>query len=112
MQSFSGISLDEQLARHIEMQEYLSSAGGARLSQLVKPFEEIFIESIDKQVEFVRSIPLWPLRGAYWFFIRRRLWHNKSVLQQHQRGMIKLPNELSWGGSGDADSVLRAGPKD
>jgi hypothetical protein len=93
-QSFSNIVLDEQWSRHVEMENFLMDAGGAQLVQLDVSFEDQFVSAIKKQVGYVRSLCLWPLCGPYWFFVRRRLWHNKTIEQQHARGMIKLPNEL------------------
>jgi len=93
-QSFSNITLDEQWKRHVEMKNYLIEVGQAKLTRIDRPFNEIFTESIRKQMKFIRSLWLWRFRGAYWFFVRRHLWHNKSIKTQHEKGMIKLPNEL------------------
>jgi hypothetical protein len=94
-QSFSNIPLDEQWFRHVEMENFLMDAGGAQLVQLDGSFEDEFVSAIKKQVGYVRSLCLWPLRGPYWFFVRRRLWHNITIKEQHEKGMIKLPNESS-----------------
>jgi len=48
-----------------------------------------------QQIDYIRGISLWPFRGAYWYFIRKQLWHNKSIKNQHEKGMIKLPNQLA-----------------
>jgi len=93
-QSFSNITLGEQWGKHIEMRNYLIKMGQAKLVRIEGQFDEIFVESIRKQMKFIRSLRLWRFRGAYWFFVRRHLWHNKSIKEQHKKGMIKLPNEL------------------
>ncbi len=94
LQSFSGLSLDGQWNQHLQMENYLMDVGGALLVQNDRPFEDCFVDTIRKQVEFVRSLSFWPLRGTYWFFIRRRLRHNLSIQTQHDKGLIMLPNEL------------------
>jgi hypothetical protein len=93
-QNFSNMSFDQRWNQHIEMENYLMDMGQAQLIKEDRPFEQIFTEAIRKQMKFIRSIPFWPLRGVYWHFIRRRIWRNKSIETQHERGMIKLPNEL------------------
>lgn len=94
-QTFSNTNLDKQWYRHIEMENYLMDVGQAQLVQQDKPFENIFLDAIRKEVKFIRSLWLWPFRGAYWFFIRKHLWHNRSIKELRQKDMIKLPNELS-----------------
>lgn len=93
-QSFSPVSLEEQWNQHLQMENYLMDIGSAILVQNDKPFEDCFIDTIRKQVEFVRSISLWPLRGIYWFYVRRKLWHNLSIQAQHDKGLIVLPSEI------------------
>lgn len=36
-------------------------------------------ESILEQVAYIKELPLWYLRGAYWYFISRSLNVNKKV---------------------------------
>lgn len=93
-QSFSRVDLDQQWNRHIEAENYLIDVGGAQLVNLDIEFEKEVVEAGRKQNEFIRSIPLWYLRGCYWYFLRKHLWHNKSIEAQHKQGMIRLPNEL------------------
>jgi hypothetical protein len=95
LQSFSPVTLDGLWARHIEVENYLMDVGGARLVQKEFNLEEELVSSVRRQNAYTRSIPFWYLRVAYWYFIRRHIWHNKSVKQQHEKKMIKLPNELA-----------------
>ncbi len=98
-QSFSPVNQDEQWNQHLQMENYLMDTGGATLVQNDKPFEECFVDAIRRQVNFISSISLWPLRGIYWFYVRRQMWHNQSIQAQHDKGMIRLPNELSNSGN-------------
>jgi hypothetical protein len=95
MQTFSPVTLDELWAKHIEAENYLMDAGRAQLVQKEFIIEKEFIDSCRRQNAYTRSIPLWYLKGAYWYLIRRNIRHNKSVKQQHEKKMIKLPNEFS-----------------
>lgn len=95
MQTFSNTSFDDRWYKHIEMENYLVDNGQAQLVQIDKPLEKCFVDAILEQMKFVQSIPLWPFRAPYWYFIRKSLWHNKSIKIQHEKGMINLPNELS-----------------
>jgi len=95
LQSFSKIDLNEQWARHIKMENYLIDGRGVELVAPDVQFEDYFIDFIHRQMEFVMSIPLWFLRGVYWFFVRRYLYHNKTIKEQYEKGMIRLLKE-SW----------------
>jgi hypothetical protein len=95
LQTFSKLSLDERWYRHVEMENYLIDTGGAGLIQMDVSFEKEFSDASQKRINYICSIPLWPFRGAYWYFVRRHLWHNKSIKTQHEKGMIKLPNQLT-----------------
>jgi hypothetical protein len=95
LQTFSNVSPDDQWHKHVEMENFLMDEGGARFVQLDVTFEDSLTNTIRKQIECIRSIPLWPCWAPYWFFVRKNLRHNKSVRLQHQKGMIKLPNELT-----------------
>jgi len=94
-QTFSRITLDEQWCRHIEMENFLMDVGDAKLVYTEIQFEKCFVNDVRKEIRYIRSISYWYLLGAYWYFIRRNLWHNKSIKTQHEKGMIKLPNEMS-----------------
>lgn len=93
MQSFSVPSLDDRWARHLLMEEHLIDQGGAQLSRFDVSFEDALIRSTERLVEHVRSLWFWPLRGLWWYFVRRRQWHDVSISTQRERGWIRLPNE-------------------
>lgn len=95
LQSFSKLSLDERWYRHVEMENYLIDTGGAELIQMDVSFEKELFDAAQKQIKYVRTIALWPFRGVYWYFIRKHLWHNKSIKTQHEKGVIRFPNHLA-----------------
>ena len=93
VQSFDGDGIERQWARHIEAENYLMDTGGCELIEQDFLFEAAFNEEVDNQVAHIKSLPMWYLKGAYWYYIRRRLWANKTVEKQHKKGMVQLPNE-------------------
>lgn len=98
VQSFSELSLDEQWGRHIEGENYLMDQGGAQLEPFEQPFDEALLTAVRQQLDYVRSIPLWYLHAPLWFFVRRSQYHNRSLEQLHQRGRIRLPNDMGPAG--------------
>lgn len=94
-QSFSGLSVEEQYQRHVEAENFLKDTGRIALVPSDAAFEDCFLTSLDRQVRHIRSIPLWPIRGAGWFYVRRRLRHNTTLMRQHEKGMIRLPHEIA-----------------
>ena len=94
-QTFSRINLDEQWHRHIEMENFLMDVGYAELAYTEIQFEKYFVDAVRKENRYIRGMPYWYLLGAYWYFVRTNFWHNKSIKTQHEKGMIKLPNEMS-----------------
>lgn len=93
-QTFSGLDLDTMWVRHTEAQQYLETNARLTRHPWTKPFEATLVDAIHQQTDYVRSLLFWPLRGTYWYFVRRSRWHNRSIESQHQARMIRLPNEV------------------
>jgi hypothetical protein len=110
-QSFSQLGLDAQWSRHVDAENFLMDVGGATLRSLDKPFEACFLDAVHKQEAFIKTIPLWPLRGIEWFFVRRHRRHDLSLQVQYDRHMTRLPNEFPWFGAGPIVSLPRSHPK-
>ena len=94
IQSFSPGDFDDRWARHIEMENYLMDVGGAQLVEREDVFEELLLDAIRRQMDYVRGISLWFLRGPLWFFVRRSQWHNLSIQEQYRKQLIKLPKDI------------------
>ena len=95
LQTFSNISIDELWLRHTEMEDYLMETGKVKLSKSEIIIEDFLNSYRKNQTDHVRSFAGWPVRALYWSFIRKHAWHNKSIKDQHEKGMIKLPIELA-----------------
>jgi hypothetical protein len=78
----------------VEGEEYLKDAGRVALVPSEAPFEDCFLSAMDRQVRHVRSLSLWPLRGAGWFYLRKRARHNIPLARMHEKGMVRMPHEI------------------
>ena len=102
VQSFSDLDLNGMWEKHYHAEKLLLDIGGVilnRTKQSFESFKEELYETLLEQAEYIHSLPLWQLRCGCWYIIRREKWHNKSIQTQYEKGMIKLPKELS--GIGD-----------
>lgn len=86
-------SLTELQQKHTDAVTYLQRLGGMQLGTLSQPAVDYITDALRSCTDYVRSLPLWPLQGVYWYFIRKHLWHNRTIQQQHEKRKISLPNE-------------------
>ena len=93
IQCFVGRNLKKMWEKHGEAERFLMEEG-ATLSTDNRPFDEVFIEAIHRQSEHVQTIPFWPLRGLYWYLIRRKQLSNKTVRQLVTAGVYPRPSEI------------------
>ncbi|MCP4645471.1 MAG: hypothetical protein GY851_33820 [bacterium] len=96
LQTFSKISLDELLDRHLAAARYITTMGGVHVEPVPWGFEDAFTKGEAIHGSYIQTLPAWPLRAPYWFYIRRRLLHNKSVEQLHKSGRLLLPNDRDY----------------
>ena len=88
MQTFPGKSPEELWDRHLLAEAFLSSQMSVTAKPEDRPFDQVFTEAAHRQVAYVRSIPLWPLRAIYWYLVRRSRLAGKSIQDQHEAGLI------------------------
>jgi len=93
-QSFSRCSFDELLRKHGEAEKYLITRGGTQVEKSSIDFEEHFIDSHIKENRYLWMHCYGFFLVFYLYFVRRYRWHNKTIKEQHELGMIKLPNEI------------------
>jgi hypothetical protein len=79
--------------KHGEAERFLFEEG-AILSTDNRPFAEVFVEAMHRQSDHVQSIPFWPLRGLYWYAVRRGQLSNKTVRQLVLAGVYPPPSEV------------------
>lgn len=96
LQTFRKLAPDELLDRHLAAARYISTIGGVRVEAVPWGFEEAFTKGEMVQGAYIQSLSAWPLRAPYWFYIRKRLCHNKGVEQLHKSGRLLLPNDRGY----------------
>ena len=93
-QSFWGCGLKELYRIHLKSERYLIEAGGAQLKRAPVDFEKEFVRSMKEQNRWQWKHWYWIFFLLYFYFVRRGKWHNKTIQQQHELRMIRLPNEI------------------
>lgn len=80
VQAFTDLSLDVLLQKHLTAVVLVKSKTGVDLQ---KTKGEDIIRGIEfalaKQMAYVKTIPFWQYKGAYWYFVCRNILVNKSV---------------------------------
>jgi hypothetical protein len=82
-QAFDRLDLDALFIKHENATTHLQQHRNLSVVERAEPMNELMLESFHRLVTHVKSLPLWQLRGAYWFFIRRYRMNNKSIAQQY-----------------------------
>ena len=83
LQAFASVGLDELFRRHQEGLAYLRQSRGIVPIPRMESTDALIRESIRYQIAYVRTLPLWPLRGAWWQFIRQYWLNNKTIAEQY-----------------------------
>ena len=82
-QFFHGMELDSLFQKHLEGLQYLKQHRGLESVLRTQPTDILVQQAVNEQIAYVKSLPLWQLRGAYWFFVRRNSLNNKTIAQQY-----------------------------
>lgn len=90
MQTFSNDSIESLWRKHLEAEQALIRYLRSKPSPTSMSFAEAIQDGMASQAGYVRSLPAWPLRMPYWFFVRRFRLHNKTVEEQlHTTGAYR-----------------------
>ncbi len=92
-QSFRKASRNTLLEQHLSAVDYMTKHGAPDLPPESECFEESYRRSNIIKAHYISSLPLWSLRAAYWYFVRQRLYRNKSIETLHKSGRIRLPSD-------------------
>jgi hypothetical protein len=82
-QSFPKSSIDELWDLHLKGTEHLMSAVSIPIQESRYSLPERSRRSIIRQLALVRSLPLWPFRGIYWYLIKRFRLQNRPIWTQN-----------------------------
>ncbi|HSY19974.1 MAG TPA: hypothetical protein VK815_16640 [Candidatus Acidoferrales bacterium] len=81
-QSFPGMTPEQLWQRHLEGEAYAMGKFSIAWHPLNQPYEQILINSLRMTMNYVRSIPFYPFRALYWYFVTRNLVNNRTIQQQ------------------------------
>lgn len=96
LQSFSKLPLDDLLTQHAAAEHYLMQQGRLTEQPLSYDFEQYLSHGLSRQMAYVQSIPLWQIRGGYWFLVRKDRYHGKTIEELHDRGKAPFPHEPNF----------------
>jgi hypothetical protein len=86
VQAFTDKTLDELWDLHLVSEQYVLNQLRLAPKRIDRPFEQVVIGAIHKQMGYVQSLPFWPLRTAWWYFVRRGRIVNLTIEQQQRKG--------------------------
>lgn len=67
-QAFTGLTIEQLWQKHVAADAFLRRQYGRTHELDDRPVDELMLESVRELSAFVRSLPLWPFRGVYWYF--------------------------------------------
>lgn len=79
VQAFPGSGMDDRRAKHLQACRRLESAHGGLSPVFADDLPAEIGEALSRQARYVMSLPLWRMRGFFWYFLRRRLLANKPA---------------------------------
>ncbi len=84
VQAFGGMTdLDRLFQQHEAALIHLNQKKNVAIADRWETTDVLIVESIQRQIHHVKSLPLWQLRGCYWYFIRRHRMKNKTIAEQY-----------------------------
>ncbi len=92
LQSFPKASIEQLWDHHERGEQHLISALSIPLKECRLSFVEGFPIGIQRQMSCIKSYPLWPIRGIYWFLLKRFLMLNRPIWTQNVRRLYKKVN--------------------
>jgi len=81
-QMFPNLKISDLHAKHQKARAFIEINKGAIVDTSEQNLKKVLPEKIAKQSNYVRTLPHWKLRGAYWFFIRRNIQSNKRLFAE------------------------------
>jgi hypothetical protein len=95
VQAFPGETKAMLLRRHEEGLQYLREAFRARTLSVdlrTLKFEDKLHRAMLDQMAYVRGLPFWWARGAWWFFVRQGQVAGRSVRELVEAGVLRMPS--------------------
>ena len=89
LQSFPNASVDQLWDLHLRGEQYLIADLSLPLQPSGVPYVEAFGPAILRQIACIKSFPFWPLRGIYWFLLKRFLMLKRPIWTQDVSKLYK-----------------------
>ena len=89
LQVFVDMEPDALYQEHLKSRDYLIERFGINPDKVDVPVTQLVATAIKRQMHYIRSLPLWFLRGAGWKLFRGWRYRNKSVIELIE----SLPND-------------------
>lgn len=81
VQTFHRADLATLFHRHEAALVYLHEHFGLTPIASWKSTPELIVETVRRQIAYVKTLPLWQMRGLYWNFIRKYRLGNRTIAQ-------------------------------
>lgn len=81
LQVFVDMAPDALYREHLKARDYLIHKFGVSPDKVDVPVTRLVTDAVRRQVAYIRSLPLWYLRGAGWKLFRGRRYRNRSVIE-------------------------------
>ena len=88
-QTFPNSTIEEQWNWHLHAREHLEKNLDVEICSNNSDFEKMFVAGVKRPIEYITTLPLWPFRAPYWFFVRRKRMRGKTVSELLHAGMLK-----------------------
>ena len=81
LQVFVDRAPDALYREHIKARDYLVERFGVHPDKVDIPVTQLVATAVKRQMVYIRSLPLWYLRGAWWKLFRGWRYRNKSIIE-------------------------------
>ena len=78
-QAFENLTFDELLQKHLATQDLIQTKTGVAVLTSKQDVIDEIEAALAKQMAYVKTIPFWQYKGAYWYFVCRHFLVNKPV---------------------------------
>ena len=83
LQSFPSASIEHLWDMHVRGEQHIISNLSIPVKECRVAYLDGFAPATLRQMRCVKSFPLWPVRGVYWFLIKRFLMANRPIWTQN-----------------------------
>lgn len=81
--------LEELYQLHQHSASLVQSHLNIRTSHVELEFLPTLCQNMRQQMQYIKSLPLYPLRALYWFFIQRKKLFGETIEQQSREGKLR-----------------------